>query len=268
MKKATLGILTVLTALAYAGPVHADSDPVKFRRTLFAPAGQRMVALEAPVGMCFLDPSLRDKQALFQDLQNFLDDTDGGVLLGLFAPCLREVGGAGGDEIPFFGIVTWLNPSVGESTPLALEDYLDLQEVNFRDMLDGSLGSKAVDDAEDSSGNDSDDAEMDDMNGEQATEDSASLSLAYRTLLLPPPGDYEFDKKAHRTSSGVSVGYTAELNRDYIKKYVAGVTATTDLNHVPVAITLSYTQKKPYDRAILKALMDKMVAQQVVLNNK
>lgn len=145
-----------ITVSSAEGPLKKDfSDlpkaaqkAIKYRRTLFAPVGQRTLALEAPVGMCFLDASYYEDYILLEDVQRVLDDMDAGQVLGLFAPCLDVSGfGFGGGTMPVFGVVTWLNPQVGETTPLGLADYLDGQQKEFRDALDDGFGGAPKDNA-------------------------------------------------------------------------------------------------------------------------
>jgi hypothetical protein len=113
-------------------------ESLKRRRTLFAPAGQKMVTLEAPLGMCFLDQSYFLESVLFEEIQYELDGMGAGQLLGVFAPCVDAYGFGHGNltgMMGFTGVITWLNPEVGETTPLDLRRYLDKEEKEFYSLV-------------------------------------------------------------------------------------------------------------------------------------
>lgn len=242
--------LTALAAPALAG----EPDPVYHRRTLFAPVGQKTLILEAPLGMCFMDQTFYQERGITEDVQDIFDETNGGRLVGIFAPCMdiAAFDAGSGNPLNVSGIVTWLNPEIGEETTLERPDYLDMQETKFRDYLDKNLGG-----AEDKDKDVVDNA---------ASDDSSTLSPAYASLMMPWPGDYRFDRQSERTDNGVTVGYTAELNRDGDQSIVSGMAATTTLRHIPIAVYFSYVQKTAYDQKKIRDLADKFMAQQAVLN--
>jgi len=244
-----------LAMIACVSPALAKTpDALSFRRTLFAPAGQRMLLLEAPLGMCFMDPSYYEEGEIAEDAKDILEENGQGRLLGIFAPCMDIAAfdaGADDSALRVSGIVTWLNIDGEESTRLSRADYLGLQQEKFRETLDRRL--VRGDDAP--GGND-----------DAPSDDSSTLSPAYAALMLPWPGDYTLDKKAKATQDAVMLGYTADISRDRVKYALSGVAATTVIKDTPIALYLSYTGAKPYDPAKVRALAEKFMAQQVVLN--
>lgn len=121
-----------LTLSAFVTP--ASADP---RRTLFAPFGQKMLVFEAPEGMCFLDDtSPREKPAL-QKMKAM--HKHGKVLMAVFADCLQAAGlgvnkgpdAAGLPPLMDVGMIFWMNPSFGETSPLSRADYLDMREATI-----------------------------------------------------------------------------------------------------------------------------------------
>ena len=80
---------------------------------------------------------------------------------------------------------------------------------------------------------------------------------------------YYVDDKIHRTPEGISLAYTLDREINYDKFKTTGISAVTLIRHFPVEVTFVYTapirhvQKGP---AALYNLMDKFLAQQVMLN--
>lgn len=281
--------LSIAAALLAATAAKAEYWPEDPRRTLFASAGQRTVILEAPIGMCFLNARLYQESVLFSHLQKELDKTASGLLLGIFAPCAEASGvaqGAGGDGLESAratGLVIWLASKDGAEEKMTPADYLDMQEAAFRDRLEKSLGADAAQKlsgadaapklpgAAPAPGNNDTLAEaLAELDRENlpafASEPPAPAPPVYNMLMLPAPGEYRFDAAPRRTQHGVTIGFDAETNRDYIKRSTTGIAGTALLNKVPVEVRLSYTQKTPRDKRELEALMDKFLEQQAALN--
>ena len=98
--------------------------------------------------------SFRLIEALFkeglihQTFSNLIQKKGDQVLLAVFADCnnLANYGGTVSlSEILFnTGVVTWLNPSIGESTPMSRQDYLDMREASFRQYAEKGAGGLGI----------------------------------------------------------------------------------------------------------------------------
>jgi hypothetical protein len=79
--------------------------------------------------------------------------------------------------------------------------------------------------------------------------------------------DVEIDAEPKRNEAGVMLAYTANLEIEYQKFVVTGVTAATVLEGYPVDITLTHTSKSPItEKGRLYGVMDKLLMQQATLN--
>ncbi|MDD9900773.1 MAG: hypothetical protein OXT65_07320 [Alphaproteobacteria bacterium] len=220
-------------------------DPLDYRRTLFAPAGQRMLILEAPLGMCFNDETKFHERKIINTVNDMVKRTGGGQTVGVFAPCMDIAGyiaGGGPNEgrMPIIGIVTWLNPSVGDTTPLARADYLDMQETQFANTLASQFSSDTL----------AYDPE----------------SFGSRILMLPNTKTLAVTEDTRRTADGVTVTFEGSDMRESVKWKTTGIAATTVIKRVPLAVTLMSTTQDEPDPAWLEALMDKFLLQQIALN--
>jgi hypothetical protein len=126
--------------LILSAPAFAAKSPLDYRRTLIASAGQKKLALEAPMGMCFLDRTNFYEAAIFAGFRRVVERNDDQVLLAVFADCndlASMKGSSGTHDIPLnAGIISWMNPSVGETTELSREEYLDMREASFRQYVE------------------------------------------------------------------------------------------------------------------------------------
>jgi hypothetical protein len=219
----TLGLVMGLTAgadISYAGTA------IEYRRTLFVPIGQRTLVLEAPLEMCFLDPTEGMEEKIYNRYKRMAEATHQQILIGVFANCLdvsRMKTGTSPNDIALSGSVTWLNPAVGEATSLERPDYLDMREATFKEYAEKIFVK---------------------------TENS-------RTTL---------DKQLHRDAYGVSLGYVIDTTIDYEKRKYAGVFATTSVKHIPIEINIVSTKTKGMPEVDLQRLIDKMLQQQIALN--
>jgi hypothetical protein len=197
------------------------------RRTLFVKAGTEKLALEAPVGMCFVDRTSPIQEATYDVLSGIVERNGDQSVLGVFMGC-DQVGDSSAWEngMPTFGFVTWLNPFIGRTIKMSRGDYLDMREAFFHDY-----------------------AKM-----------KAGFAMAA-------------DGKVHRNADNVSLHLTGNEGLAGMQRKGAIVIATTTVKHVPLEFTLHYAaqgdlgQVPPPPASELYALMDKLVAQQIALNN-
>ncbi|MFH1157434.1 MAG: hypothetical protein V1721_00895 [Pseudomonadota bacterium] len=150
MKKLATGLsfLAIIAGLAFSATALAAKKPIDYRRTLFVPVGQKTLMLEAPQGMCFLDQTSSSEGLIHKTFSDLIQKKGDQVLLAVFADCnsLANYGGTVGlSEILFnTGVVTWMNPSIGESTPMSRQDYLDMREASFRQYAENGAGGLGI----------------------------------------------------------------------------------------------------------------------------
>lgn len=229
MKKLVLGLSIVTTLLGLSIALAAKPNPIDYRRSLFVPVGQKMLVMEAPKGMCFLDPSQYGERKAYERLKDMAEKQGKDVFLGAFAPCLTVAGyGVSGNfdlDLLNAGTVTWLNPSVGEQTPLDRKEYLDGRAPSFRKSVETAFKAAAA-----------------------------------------PNDKYTFDETPRVSENGMSLGFTADIKMEDVLYKSAGVVATTSLRHIPIEVMIRYTQKERHDREKIQRLADKFLAQQIALN--
>lgn len=243
---AALSTVAAISTVALATTV----KPEDYRRTLFAPVGQDMLVLEAPKGMCFLDPSKYSEGSIFRLMAAVESKKGLGVLLGVFSPCtdIANIGnGPHGEKVLSAGSIVWLNPSVGERTPMEKSDYLDMREPTWKADVQKQI------------------TQMEGME-----KDFRKMSEGEAVIASMPGGleDYTFEDNVRRTQDGVSIGYTHDIGSGYEKTRTISVVATTSLRHYPVEIALRLNATDDgYEMEDAHALMDKIVAQQSALND-
>lgn len=240
MKKTiyTLALLTS-TLLTFKSP-SAGTDPVDYRRTLFVPVAGRTLFFEAPTGMCFIDPSKEDSADMaYNDTARLIGSTRTEVLLAVFAPCF-DIAPATGGEKPFssVGYITWLNPAVGPTVHSNVRDYISGQAATFKNHIKKTLAYL----------------------GHQTRASKRAM------MLLPPTESYQIDKTPRVTGASVSVGYTASFEYEFEKYNIGGVSATTALHQVPIAVSFRETDSLPINMAPLYKLADEFLEQQIALN--
>lgn len=141
-------ILTVATLalLLPATPVDAQmrangSAANEARRTLVARVGQETLHFEAPIGMCFVDPTKQGEREFYASVKDFFTRKADETLLGVFAPCqgLANMGGGGVNnpegQVMSTGLILWPQRSVGDTLDLDLAGYLDLRAASFEEYL-------------------------------------------------------------------------------------------------------------------------------------
>ncbi len=152
MKRIVTGLSAAAAIITLALPAHAAQKPVDFRRTVFVPVAQKMLTLEAPKSMCFLDQATYAEDMLFQAFAGEVRQKSGQFLLAVFMDCNDLANSTGWDSpdgtLPNVGLVTWMNPAIGETTPLNRQDYLDMREASFlqyaANSADGLVPDKTV----------------------------------------------------------------------------------------------------------------------------
>lgn len=139
LKKTIQGLCLTATAagvaLFVAQAAHAQffSAILETRRTLFAPFGQEMVHLEAPIGMCFLDETDPTEAGALNLLRDELKANSKQTLVAAFADCsqIASIGkGSSGNDLGDVGLVTWLNEK-GEKIPTDTQTYFDAREATL-----------------------------------------------------------------------------------------------------------------------------------------
>ena len=127
---AAAGFVVIVAHTAYA---QFFSSILSTRRTLFAPFGQEMVHLEAPIGMCFLDETDPTEAGALNVLREELKEKSKQTLVAAFADCMQigAIGkGSTGNDLGDVGLVTWLNEK-GEKIPVDAQSYLDAREATL-----------------------------------------------------------------------------------------------------------------------------------------
>jgi hypothetical protein len=142
-------LFVVPLAAIFAAPLLAAQKAVDFRRTLFVPAAQKMLSLEAPMHMCFLDKSDYMQGMMIQSYADAVRQNSGQVLLAVFMDCNDMANNKGWSDpdglLPNVGLITWLNPAIGETTSMSRQDYLDMREVSFLQYAANSAGGLLID---------------------------------------------------------------------------------------------------------------------------
>ncbi len=127
---AAAGFAVILAQTAYA---QFFASILSTRRTLFAPFGQEMVHLEAPIGMCFLDETDPTEAGALNVLREELKEKSKQTLVAAFADCMQiaAIGkGSSGNDLGDVGLVTWLNEK-GEKIPVDKQSYFDAREATL-----------------------------------------------------------------------------------------------------------------------------------------
>lgn len=115
-------------------------DALDYRRTLFAPFGQKTLRLEAPQGMCFLDETNYSERQLMNRLREAMSEKYQQQAIAFFADCLQMAGaGRGTDSFVLdSGYVGWpVKP--GEKVPPTLKEYLETSDLMTDTGLEQNL---------------------------------------------------------------------------------------------------------------------------------
>jgi len=200
-------------------------DALDYRRTLFAPFGQKTLRLEAPLGMCFLDETNYTERQIMNSLRELLNEKTQHTLVAAFADCLQMSAVGQGNQdmrVTDGGLITW--PVVpGEKVPPTLEEYLAQRdrtdEENMRSMMTDII-------------------------------------------------DLQVDETPQQNEAGISRGYTGTFESSHEKIKTVGVAGIAMVQGLPVVINLSHSGKQlTRTKDELYGIMDKMLLQQVALNN-
>ena len=201
-------------------PPNKLRPPANARRTLFVEVAERKLRLEAPKKMCFIDRTASlTQEKIYNLLSAMAEKRRDQVLLAVFMNCTGiSSPDDWSDGMPDAGFITWLNPSIGETTPMNRQDYLDMREASFPQYA------------------------------------------KTREAGLTP------DKAVHRNADNVSLGMTVGEQEHGLRDNSITVISTTVLQHMPVEITLHYAGDTPPKLKDVYAMMDKLMAQQIALN--
>ncbi|HEX2753574.1 MAG TPA: hypothetical protein VHP34_10820 [Alphaproteobacteria bacterium] len=199
-------------------------DGLDYRRTLFAPFGQKTLRLEAPLGMCFLDETNYTERQLMDRVRDAISDELQQQLVAMFVDCLQLTGAARTANGFVFdsGFFSWpVKP--GEKVPPTLQEYLaqqkPMEEEAVKGMLDGYI-------------------------------------------------ELDIDDPPRESAGGIAVGYNGIFESSHEKIHTVGVAGVTMLQGLPVILGVTHSAKKlQKDKEELYALVDKMLIQQVALNN-
>jgi hypothetical protein len=150
MKRFAISFFLLVAVIGFSTTVAAASlKPSDYRRTLFVPVAQRMLVLEAPLQMCFLDKTSYLQALLYENFSAEIEKKGGQVLLAVFMDCNDMANGRGWSDpdglLPNVGLVTWMNPSIGDLTSMSRQDYLDMREASFLQYAQGSAGDLLLD---------------------------------------------------------------------------------------------------------------------------
>lgn len=222
-----LGLFITTLALLPATQAGAAS-PFESRRTLFVPFGQQMVVFEAPLGMCFLNPSASAKENAMLRTIKLEAEMAGGQMVAAFADCMQIASGGTGSldrALPIRGAIRWLNSVAGEKSRLSRADYLDSREPALKEQMQNFVNARY------------DGGEVD----VQPHRTEAGIAIAYGSDYAM---DYEKLKMAGVTGSTLIRQFPVEVNIIYSGDKDDGL----------------------MDRAGLYSLIDDFVSQQVALN--
>lgn len=252
---ACLGGTAMLAQAKYKSPIW------DMRRTLNMSFGQHRIALEAPLGMCFMDESQYMEATLIKQLRTMSQQSGDGLVMAVFADCkeiekFAQLPELAADTPPGVdpptanldnrGTINWLAPKLGRA-PLSLEEYLDMREPGFRDEVKGSVTKS-----------------YNKFGGMQSIKMADNVTAS---LLMGSPEDYVFDDRANRTGQGLSISYSSEFISEYVKHHQFGAIGTTMLRHFPVQVMISQDGKgRAKDQEQLKAMLAEYLAQIATLN--
>ena len=250
----------LLGAFAYSAQAKYTHPIWEVRRTLNMAFGQSRIALEAPMGMCFLDESQYMEASIIKQLRTMGQEAGDGVLMAMFAEC---------DEIEKFsqlpqmvadtppgvdpptanmenrGTVTWLAPKLGRA-PLNLAEYLDMREPTFKEEIQKNLNRGYK--------------KFGGMQNIKMTDD------VFANVMMAAPDQYQFDDRARRTEAGISIGYSTNFVKEYKKHTQFGAVGTTMIRNFPVQVALADDGKLGKSPEELQAVLDKLLAQMAKLN--
>jgi hypothetical protein len=244
------GLIAALLLVVF-GP--ASAAGIATRHTQFLPFGQKMVAIELPKGLCFLDATNPLESPYVETMKAAALRNGGLQVKAFFTTCetvdtMNTPGGYIGPSGPSVrGTVSWLDPKVAHEVDLSRTDYLNAQEAAFPAYVRARLHDGVV----------------------LPPEDPADSGTTTEGLTE----EGTIDELPRRTDAGIALAYTMPLRVNFEKQEGSGIIATTLLRGRPVEVTLSYTaplradateQRKTRDE--LYAMMDVFLQQQVTLN--
>lgn len=202
-------------------------DALDHRRTLFAPFGQKTLMLEVPQGMCFLDESNYTERQIMNRIRDLMHEKTKHTLVAIFTDCLA--------------LSSALNQPTHSATTLA-DAGLVTWPVTPGEKVPPTLAEYMADE------NNLDKLNIDDM--------------------LIDFLELQVDEQPRTTEGGITRGYTGKVESADQTINLVGAAGITMMKGMPVVFTMSHSGKKlEKSKESLQDLLDKMLLQQVALNN-
>ena len=246
MRRFILTLATVallLPALPADAQMRANGSAAnEARRTLVARVGEDTLHFEAPLGMCFVDPTKQGEREFYASVRDFFTRKADETLLGVFAPCegLANMGGGGVNnpegQVMSTGLILWPQRRVGDSLDVSLDEYLNLRAASFEEYLTLTIDAWSA----------ASNANLD---------PSLSIGEIMRT------GDLR------QSGHAVTAGFSQELKAGGEKHPLRLFASTTLLRGHPIEFALRLGRfAKGMDDEQAHEFVDKFMAQQVALN--
>jgi hypothetical protein len=145
-----LVLCAALALAAFPAARQADGQMLSLRgpdtrHTLVAGFGQRVLTIEAPAGMCFLDDTDYAERQAMNQLRQSASKSGKQTLVAAFADCEQLASlGPGSDPASLvdMGMILWQNGRIGETTRMPLADYIRLRAESMPAEA-GKLAAKA-----------------------------------------------------------------------------------------------------------------------------
>ena len=202
-------------------------DALNHRRTLFAPFGQKTLMLEVPQGMCFLDESNYTERQVMNRIRDLMTEKTQHTLVAVFTDCLA------------------LSSALGQSgnTVTRLSDAgLVTWPVTPGEKVPPTL--------------------------EEYMADENNISKLNVDDMLIDFLELEMDEQPRTSEGGITRGYTGKVESADQTIDLVGAAGITMMKGMPVVFTMSHSGKKlEKSKEDLQNLLDKMLLQQVALNN-
>ena len=242
-------ILTLATVALLLPSLPADaqmratgSAANEARRTLIARVGEETLHFEAPLGMCFVDPTKQGEREFYANVRDFFTRKADETLLGIFAPCqgLANMGSGGVNnpegQVMSTGLLLWPQRSVGNKLDLTLAEYLDLRAASFEEYLGLTIDAWSA---------------------------ASNVSLDPSLVV----SDIEQLGPLERSDAAVSAVFAQEVRVGGEKHPLHLVGATTLLRDHPIEVALRLGRfAKDMEKEQAHEFAQKFMAQQVALN--
>lgn len=117
-------------------------EALDYRRTLFAPFGQKTLRLEAPQGMCFLDETNYTERQLMNRVREVMSEKHQQQIIAIFIDCLQMNGATRSSQSNALdsGYFGWpVKP--GEKVPPTLKEYLETNDIMKPQEVEESMSN-------------------------------------------------------------------------------------------------------------------------------